>query len=595
MKEKIERYIDKTREYLFDKLGSNNTLIVLSVFTGIFGATAAIVIKNIIHFTISMLERTCPGPMHKYIYLAFPLVGILLTILFLQKVVKDKISHGVSIAMKAIGKSKGKLRRHNIYSSIVASSLTVGFGGSVGLEAPMVLTGSGIGSNLAQLFKLNSKQTTLLLACGSTATIAAVFKAPVAAIIFAIEVLMIDFTATAVVPLLISAGTGTVLSLLFLGKNVMFSISNIEYGMKNIPLYIVLGLLCGAVSIYFFRVSRLVERVFSKIKKIYLRGIVGGVCLGILIFLFPVFYGEGYENLSLLMQNNYDVVYRNSPLAVFQHNDLLMIVMLLLIILLKVFATGITTSAGGIGGVFAPSLFVGAFTGLFMAIICNNIIGFSVVPVNFMLAGMAGVMGGVMHAPVTAIFLIAELSSGYSLLIPLMMTAAFSYLTVKPIEKHSIYSRNLAEKGVLKTHNKDKFAMKQIDWKNLVDDNILTINISATLREYTQVIAKSKRNIFVVLDDNQLFAGLLIMDDHREMIFKQELYDTTFVRDLMITPDTFIFVYDTDSGEEVIQKFKESGNFNLPIITKDHHYLGFLSKAKVLTAYKDVVAEESED
>ena len=448
---------------------------------------------------------------------------------------------------------------------------------------------------MAQLFKLNSKQTTLLLACGSTATIAAVFKAPVAAIIFAIEVLMIDFTATAVVPLLISAGTGTVLSLLFLGKDVMFSIPNIEYGMKNIPLYIVLGLLCGAVSIYFFRVLRFVEQIFSKIKKIYLRGIVGGICLGILIFLFPVFYGEGYENLSLLMQNNFDVVYRNSPLAVFQHNNLFMIVILLLIILLKVFATGITTSAGGIGGVFAPSLFVGAFTGLFMAIICNNIIGFSVVPVNFMLAGMAGVMGGVMHAPVTAIFLIAELSSGYSLLIPLMMTAAFSYLTVKPIEKHSIYSRNLAEKGVLKTHNKDKFAMKQLDWKNLVDNNILTINISATLREYTQVIAKSKRNIFVVLDDNQLFAGLLIMDDHREMIFKQELYDTTFVRNLMITPDTFIFVYDTDSGEEVIQKFKESGNFNLPVITKERHYLGFLSKAKVLTAYKEVVAEESED
>lgn len=569
-------------------------LIVLSVFTGIFGATAAIVIKNIIHFTVSTLDKTCQGPLHNYIYLAFPLMGILLTIFFLRKVVKDKISHGVSIAMKAIGKSKGKLRRHNIYSSIVASSLTVGFGGSVGLEAPMVLTGSAIGSNLAQLFRLNSKQTTLLLACGSTAAIAAVFKAPVAAIIFAIEVLMIDFTATAVVPLLISAGTGTVLSLLFLGQDVMFSISKIEYGMQNIPLYIVLGLLCGAVSIYFFRVLRLVDRFFSKINRVYLRGIIGGICLGGLIFLFPVFYGEGYENMALLMQNDFDVIYRNSPFAIFEHSDLFVIAMLVLIILLKVFATGITTSAGGIGGVFAPSLFVGAFTGLLMAIVCNNLLGFSVVPVNFMLAGMAGVMGGVMHAPVTAIFLIAELSSGYSLLIPLMMTAAFSYLTVKPVEKHSIYSRNLAEKGELKTHNKDKFAMKQIDWKNLIDNNILTVNVDATLREYTQVIAKSKRNIFVVLDDNQLFAGLLIMDDHREMIFKSELYDTVYVKTLMIHPEGMI-VYDTDSAEEVIHKFKETGNFNLPVITKDRHYLGFLSKAKILAAYKEVVAEESED
>lgn len=581
------------QEFLLRKLGDNNTLIVLCVFTGIFGAMAAIVIKNILHFTISMLDKTCPGPLHSYIYLAFPLVGILLTIFFINRFVKDRISHGVSIAMKAIGKSKGKLRRHNIYSSIVASTLTVGFGGSVGLEAPMVLTGSAIGSNLAQLFHLNRKQTTLLLACGSTAAIAAVFKAPVAAIIFAIEVLMIDFTASAVVPLLVSAGTGTVLSLLFLGKDVMFSISKVEYGMHNIPWYIVLGILCGAVSIYFFRVLRLVDRFFSKIKKVYLRGVVGGVCLGLLIFLFPVFYGEGYENLSSLMQNDFAIAYRNSPLAQISYSNLFMIIVLVLIILLKVVATGVTTSAGGIGGVFAPSLFVGAFTGLLMAFICNEILGFSVVPVNFMLAGMAGVMGGVMHAPVTAIFLIAELSSGYSLLIPLMITAACSYLTVKPIEKHSIYSRQLAEKGVLKTHNKDKFAMKQIDWKNLIDDNILTINISATLREYTKVIAQSKRNIFVVIDDKQLFVGLLVMDDHREMIFRQELYDSVFVRDLMLVPEPV--VYDTDTSEEIIRKFKVSGNFNLPVITRDRRYLGFLSKAKMLSAYKDVVAEESED
>lgn len=581
------------QEFLLRKLGDNNTLIVLCVFTGIFGAMAAIVIKNILHFTISMLGKTCPGPLHSYIYLAFPLVGILLTIFFINRFVKDRISHGVSIAMKAIGKSKGKLRRHNIYSSIVASTLTVGFGGSVGLEAPMVLTGSAIGSNLAQLFHLNRKQTTLLLACGSTAAIAAVFKAPVAAIIFAIEVLMIDFTASAVVPLLVSAGTGTVLSLLFLGKDVMFSISKVEYGMHNIPWYIVLGILCGAVSIYFFRVLRLVDRFFSKIKKVYLRGVVGGACLGLLIFLFPVFYGEGYENLSSLMQNDFAIAYRNSPLAQISYSNLFMIIVLVLIILLKVVATGVTTSAGGIGGVFAPSLFVGAFTGLLMAFICNEILGFSVVPVNFMLAGMAGVMGGVMHAPVTAIFLIAELSSGYSLLIPLMITAACSYLTVKPIEKHSIYSRQLAEKGVLKTHNKDKFAMKQIDWKNLIDDNILTINISATLREYTKVIAQSKRNIFVVIDDKQLFVGLLVMDDHREMIFRQELYDSVFVRDLMLVPEPV--VYDTDTSEEIIRKFKVSGNFNLPVITRDRRYLGFLSKAKMLSAYKDVVAEESED
>ncbi len=576
-------------------LGIPKTVLMLSFFTGVFGATAAIIIKNLLHFTVNMLSNTFPEAEQNYFYLAFPLMGILLTIFFVTRIIKDDISHGVSIALRALYKKGGRLRSHHTYSSMVASSITVGFGGSVGIEAPMVLTGSAIGSNLARLFNLNAKNTSLLLACGSTAAIAAVFKAPVAAITFAIEVLMIDFTSATIIPLLISAATGTVLSILFLGKEIMLNITTIiPFETGNVLFYILLGAFTGLVSIYFLRSSRMIERKLKKIKRKYLRGIIGGVGLGLLIFLFPVLYGEGYENIGYLVESRTTLLFKNSPVYhLLKSRDLFFVLYLGLIILIKVFASSLTTGSGGIGGVFAPSLFIGAFAGYFIASIFNLYFGTTLPAANFVLAGMAGVMSGIMHTPVTSIFLIAEFSSGYQLLIPLMITSIASYLVVKPFEKHSIYSRQLAELGELKTHNKDKFAMKKINWYNLMDDNILTISMTATLREYTKVITKSTRNLFVVVDDENNFKGMLCMDHHRDVIFNQELYDTLTVQDLMFYPNTV--AYDTDSGEEIIDKFKESGYFNLPVIDKDEKYIGFLSKAQFLAAYKDFIAAESED
>lgn len=570
---------------------------MLSFFTGIFGATAAIIIKNLLHFTINLLHNTFPDAEQNYFYLAFPMMGILITIFFVSRVVKDDINHGVSIVLKSLSRNEGKLRRHNIYSSMVASSLTVGFGGSVGLEAPMVLTGSAIGSNLARLFNLNAKNTSLLLACGSTAAIAAVFKAPVAAIVFAVEVLMIDFTAASILPLLISAATGTVLSLLFLGKNVMLHITNImPFNISNVPFYMALGVFTAIISIYFLKTSRIIEKTIFKVKRKYLRGIIGSIALGLLIFLFPVLYGEGYENIKFLIDGQTTLLFKNSPVFYFFNSfdrNYLFITYLGLIILIKVFASAITMGAGGIGGTFAPSLFIGAFCGYFIASIFNLYFGTSLPAANFVLAGMAGVMAGVMHTPVTSIFLIAELSSGYELLIPLMITSSVSFLAVKPFEKHSIYNKKLAELGELKTHNKDKFAMRKIDWHKLIDDNILTVSLAATLREYTHIIAKSTRNLFVVIDDQNHFVGMLSMDQHRETIFQQDLYDIIMVKDLMFYPD--VVAYDTDTGEDILKKFKDSGHYNLPVITKDRIYMGFLSKAHVLAAYKDFVAEDSED
>ena len=588
-------HIARLRKFCKEKFGITTTVLMLSFFTGIFGAAAAIVIKNLLFLNVTFLNRVISATQYRYIYLAFPLIGIILTILFVRHFVKDNISHGVSIVLKAIAKSGGKLRSHNVYSSIVASSLTVGFGGSVGLEAPIVLTGSAIGSNLGKLFNLSRKETTLLLACGSTAAMAAIFKAPVAAIVFALEVLMLDLTNAALLPLLISAATGTVMSMLFLGANVMFPECHPSaFNMINIPFYILLGLFSGAISIYFLRMLRFVERSFSKIKLAPVRTVVGGLALGVMIFLFPVFYGEGYENIMLLLKNGGAAqMFANSPWAFVEANPLVIVIFLLAILLLKVFATAFTTGAGGIGGVFAPSLFVGAFLGAALAMSVNALTGLNLPLANFVLAGMSGLMAGIMHAPLTAIFLIAELSTGYNLLIPLMITSSISYLSVRPFEKYSVYARQLAGKGILRTHNKDVFAIRQLNIQRLIDKNIATISINSTLRDYTKVVAQSKRNIFVVLDHNDDFAGLLLMDEHREMLFRQDLYDLVLVRDLMYKPD--VVVYDSDSGEDIIKKFRETQNFNLPVITKEGKYVGFLSKANVLTAYRQVIASESED
>jgi CIC family chloride channel protein len=541
-----------------------------------------------------LLYRTFPDAQVNYLFLAFPLVGIILTMLFVTRIVKDQLSHGVSIALRSMCNNSGKLKKHNMYSSMIASTITVAFGGSVGLEAPLVLTAAATGSNLAQLFKLSAKNTRLLLACGVTAAIAAIFKAPIAGIVFAIEILMLDLTATAILPLLISAATGTVLSILFLGDNVMFNIYHTtDFQVINTPFYIGLGALAGLISVFFLRTLRMIEKNFGKIKYKWGKAITGGLLLGAVIFVFPILYGEGYESINKLFHGGGLNIFIHSPLAGLLDYKVFFWIFLAILILVKVFAAGFTTAAGGIGGMFAPSFFVGAFLGFFVAQGLNTLFGLHLPVINFVLAGMAGVMTGVMHAPLTSIFLIAEVSTGYTLLIPLMCTSSLAYLTVKKFEPYSIYTKPLADAGDLLTHNKDKFAIQSIDWKILIDTNISTISIHATLRDYTHLIALSKRNLFVVLDNQQRFAGLLVMDEHRDILFQPELYDSVLVKDLMIEPVDFI--YDTDNGEDIIRKFQETNNFNMPVITGNRKYIGFLSKAKVLTAYKEFIAEESDD
>ena len=584
-----QKWYIAVRDWLTGVFGKN-TLLFLSFFVGVCGATVAIVVKNLLHLTTNLLNTQV-----NYYYLAFPMVGILLTALFVRFWVKDDLSHGVSIVLNAISNYGGKLRPHNVYSSMVASSITVGLGGSVGLEAPIVLTGSAVGSNLARLFNLTPKQTILLLGCGSAAAMGAIFKAPIAAVVFAIEVLMLDLTTASIVPLLISAATGTILSMFFLGEGVMLTNAPITpFQIKNVWLYIVLGITTGLMSVYFLRMSRVVERLFAKIKQYYLKIIIGGLALGGLIFVFPAFYGEGYGNIAQLMRDDSLGLFKNSPFFSFISQDYWVLLLFLAgIIFLKVVATTITNASGGVGGVFAPSLFIGAFVGYFIAIILRHFCHIDAPITNCVLAGMAGLLAGVMHAPLTGIFLIAELTSGFGLLIPLMVTSPIAYVTAKIFEPYSVYTRQLAQKGKLKTHNKDKYAIRQINFLNLLDKNVRTVPLNATLRQYVDIIADCKRNIFVVVDDQRKFVGLLLMDEHRDTIFKPELYDIYSVRDLLYIPD--VVVFDTDTAEEMVAKFKQTDNFNLPVITKDRKYLGFLSRAKVLDVYKDVIAEESDD
>lgn len=585
-------YIIKLRNK--HNVSQQNFILFLSFIIGIMGAFAAIILKNTVHLTTSFLHERFPSNEYNFLYLCFPIIGIILTVTYIRVFVKDKINHGISRILWAISKNKSNLKPHNTYSSLVSSTLTVGFGGSVGLEAPIVLTGSAIGSNIGQLFKMNTRTKTLLIACGSSAAMAAIFKSPIAAIVFAIEVLMIDLTMSSLLPLLIASVTGTTISYLFLGKSVMFNfnISN-TFVLSNIPFYIVLGVFCGFVSLYFTRASMYVESMFKKIKRQGIKIFIGGTLLGLLIFFFPILYGEGYENINYILNGFAKELMHNSFFFEFKDNTWVFLGFILLVLIFKVIAMAVTNGAGGIGGVFAPSLMMGGISGYFIALMLKTVVDVKVPYENFTLAGMAGVMAGVMHSPLTAIFLIAEISGGYQLFIPLMITASIAYLTVSPFEKYSIYTKRLAARGELITHHKDKTALQQLKIMDLLETNFMTINKSASLRELVAVIAASKRNVFPVINEHNKFEGLVFLDDIRELIFKPELYDTIMVEELMYTPKCTVTPDET--MQEVVRKFQDSGSYNMPVVDRSNKYIGFISRANLFTNYREIVEELSQD
>ncbi len=579
---------------LFARLSNNNKVLILSIFVSIIASLAAILLKISVHATQVMLQEAFPEDDYNYLFLAFPIIGISLTVLFVKFFVKDDLSHGVSKVLYAIARDKGKLKGHHTYSSIIASTLTVGFGGSVGLEAPITLTGSAIGSQLGTFFKLNTKSTITLVACGATAAVAAIFNAPVAGVVFAIEVLMLDLTITSAFPLLVSAVTAMSMSYILLGHSIMFNnIGTIsEFAIENLPLYAILGLVTGLYSLYFMRMSAFIESIFKKMQSSWGKIAVGGILLSVLIFLFPSFYGEGYEALSNIMRGNLSYLFHNSPFYSWQYNDFLILLFLFLLLMFKTFATAFTTGAGGVGGVFAPSLFLGGIAGCLLATFINTFFDAHVPVLNFVLAGMSGVMGSVMKAPLTAIFLIAEISGGYQLFVPLMLTTLVSCCIFYPFEKYSVYTKSLAAEGNLITHHKDKHALSLLNVSNLIENNFATVNPEATIRDLLPVIEHSVRNIFPLVDEKQHFYGIVILDDVRPLMFHEEKYDIP-LKDVAFFPSTS--VNPNERMSSVVEKFRETGLYNMVVIDEKQIYYGFISRANVFSTYREIIEEISED
>lgn len=589
---KRQRFSRKILIWRNKNISERKLVLILSFVIGILSGLAAVLLKSTVHYTHVFLSTRFFQSGFNYLYLFLPLVGIALTVFFIRYFVKDNISHGVSRILYALSKNNGRLKSHNNYSSIIASTLTIGFGGSVGAEAPVVLTGASIGSNLGHYFRLNFKSVALLLACGTAGAIGGIFKAPIAGLVFAIEVLMLDLTLSSIVPLLISSVTGATVAYLLMGKGVVLSVLNTQpFALNNIPFYILLGLLCGLVSFYFTRTAMHVESYAKKIKTNTSKILAGGIVLAALIFLFPSLYGEGTMTLQSLLNGNIDGIPKDRIFSFFMRNEWLILSYFGLIILLKVVAMAITTGSGGVGGIFGPTLFVGGVTGYWLSRLVNTF-GFLELPMgNFALVGMAGLMAGVMHAPLTAIFLIAEITGGYSLFIPLMITATIAYITILSFTKHSMYTQRLAERGELLTHHKDEVVLTLMKLDSVVEKDFITVNVDQPLGELVKAVSKSKRNIFPVLNQQKELVGIVLLDNIRHIMFDRDRYNDTFVSDVMISPPEIVDVKDT--MDAVMKKFNSCGAWNLPVM-KDGKYLGFVSKSKIFNTYRDLLVQVSE-
>lgn len=576
----------------FSKLSERDKTIVLSFLVGLFSGFAAILLKNIIHISSRFLTEDFATLQENYHYFLYPGIGILLTFIYVKFIVKEDISHGVTKVLESISRKKGYLRAHNMFTSIISSTITIGFGGSVGAEAPVVLTGSSIGSTIARKFNLSYRTMTVLIGCGAAGAISGIFKAPLAGMLFAIEVLLLDLTMASLLPLMISAATAASLAYFLMGSGyeLNFQIDS-AFKVTNIHWYILLGIFCGLFSILFTRGNLLIEGSLKKIKSPVLRIAIGGLSLGGMIFLFPSLWGEGYYTINQIVNDLGHHIVNNSVFFEYRDDKLALIGLVLVIMLVKIAATATTNGAGGSGGTFAPTLFLGSLAGFLVSLILNYN-GQMVPAKNFALAGMAGMMAAVMHAPMTAIFLIAEITGGFALLIPLMITSAVALLVAKPIEPHSLYHKRLALKGDLITHDKDKAVLTLLKLHNVIEKDLLTVKPETTLGELVRIIAQSRRNIFPVVDEMNNFKGIVSLDDVRAIMFDKDLYDTKKVSQLMtLSPE---IISHNEKMEVVMKKFNDSGAWNLPVV-HNGKYVGFISKSRIFNAYRDMLVNFSSE
>ena len=570
-----------------------NFILILSFVVGILAALAAYVLKFLIHSIQNLLTEHFSISGANYLYLVYPIVGILLAGLYVRYIVKDDISHGVTRVLYAISQRKSRLKPHNMYTSVVASSITIGFGGSVGAEAPIVYTGAAIGSNIGSLFRMDQRVLMLMVGCGAAAGIAGIFKAPIAGLLFTLEVLMLDLTTASVMPLLISSTTAATITYILNGSAAQFSFAPEPFVIERVPYVILLGIFCGFVSLYFTRVINWLESIFRKIGKPWFKFGFGSIRLSLCIFLLPPLYGEGYESIHSLLEGNPQALTDGSFFYPWRNNFWILFLNLALIVLVKVFATAATNGGGGVGGTFAPSLYVGCMAGFLFAFVLNHF-GY-IIPLsekNFALMGMAGVMSAVMHAPLMAIFLTAELTGGFSLFLPLMITSTVAFGTIKIFEPHSIYTMRLAKKGELLTHHKDKAVLTLLKMDSVIEKDFLSVKPEMSLGDMVKVISNAHRNVFPVVDDDNTLLGIVLLDDIRNIMFRPELYNRMYVRRFMVSPPGKIEVGMT--MDKVMKVFDDTNAWNLPVV-EDGHYVGFVSKSKIFNSYRRVLVHFSED
>lgn len=569
-------------------------VLFVAFLVGLFGGLAAIILKTLIHFISGALTSQVDISAGNYVYILFPSIGVVIAALYVRYVVKDDISHGVTRVLYAISQNKSRLKRHNIYTSLVASSITIGFGGSVGAEGPIVYTGAAIGSNIGRMFRMSSRSLMILVGCGAAAGIAGIFKAPIAGMLFTLEVLMLDLTAVSVMPLLIASITSATLAYVYTGYDFeFFFVQSEEFYMSKIPFVIVLGIFCGLVSLYFTKVMNMMENFFGRFKNRWYKTAVGCVILSTLVFIFPPLYGEGYGSILGLLGGDPSTIVNGSIFYGDRNSVWFIILFIILIIATKAFATSSTNGAGGVGGTFAPSLYVGCMAGFVFAY-SANLMGFDTAlsTKNFALIGMAGVMSGVMHAPLMAIFLTAELTGGYDLFLPLLIVSTISYGTIKIFEPYSIYTMRLAKRGELLTHQKDKAVLTLLKIDNVIERDFLSVRPEMTLKDMVDTIAKSNRNLFPVVDSGGELLGIVLLDDIRNIMFRPDLYRKMRVSDFMAIPPAKIEV--GMSMDKVMKIFDDTAAWNLPVV-ENGLYVGFVSKSKIFNSYRRVLRHYCED
>lgn len=594
-KKKEESIMMRLLRWREEHVSETQCVIILALLTGIISGLAAVLLKRLIETISEMITSQLSISEGNYLYLITPVIGILIVGIYVRYVVKDNISHGVTQVLYAISQKKSRLKIHNMYTSVVASSITIGFGGSVGAEGPIVYTGAAIGSNLGSMLRLSPRTLMVLVGCGAAAGIAGIFKAPIAGVLFTVEVLMLDLTAASVMPLMVAAVAGATVSYVYTGYNLEFFFSQSEpFYSSGIPYVIMLGLFCGFVSLYFTVAMGLMEKMFGKLKNPWVKFAIGSVILSTLIYLLPPLYGEGYGPINMLLNGNVSDIFDNS--AFYNHrNDVVYICVFIgMIIIAKVFATSATNGGGGVGGTFAPSLYVGCMAGFFFAYTMNalGIIDIPLSTKNFALAGMAGVMSGVMHAPLMAIFLTAEMTGGYELFLPLLIVSAISYGTVRVFSRYSIYTKRLAIRGELLTHEKDKTVLTLLKIDNVIETDFLEVHPDMNLKEMVQVIAQSHRNLFPVTDSAGNLMGIVLLDDIRNIMFRPDLYRKMYVSKFMSVPPAKI-----ELGmpmEQVMKIFDNTNAWNLPVV-ENGKYIGFVSKSKIFNSYRSVLKHYTED